>query len=48
MNNDIIINIPTGTRKNYNKSGLYVTNIIMQELSNLFQLEQYYFRYSLC
>ena len=42
MNNDIIINIPTGTRKNYNKSGLYVTNIIMQELSNLFQLEQYY------
>ncbi len=28
MNNDIIINIPTGTRKNYNKSGLYVTNII--------------------
>lgn len=42
MDNDIIINIPTGTRKNYNKPGLYVTNIIMQELSNLFQLEQYY------
>lgn len=42
MKKDIIINIPTGTRKNYHKSGLYVTNIIMQELSNLFQLEQYY------
>ena len=42
MNNDIIINIPTGTRKNYNKSGLYITNIVMQELSNLFQLKQYY------
>lgn len=42
MDNDIIINIPTGTRKKYNKPGLYVTNIIMQELSNLFQLEQYY------
>lgn len=42
MEKDIIVNIPTGTRKNYYKPGLYVTNIIMQELSDLFQLEQYY------
>lgn len=42
MKNNIIVNIPTGTRKNYYKAGLYVTNIIMQELSDLFQLEQYY------
>ena len=42
MEKDVIINIPTGTRKNYDKPGLYVTNIIMQELSNLFELEQYY------
>ena len=42
MKNDIIVNIPTGTRENYYKPGLYETNIIMQELSDLFQLEQHY------
>ena len=39
---DIIVNIPTGTRENYNKPGIYATNIIMQELSNIYKLKQIY------
>ena len=31
MEKDIIVNIPTGTRKNYYKPGLYVTNIMLKK-----------------
>lgn len=39
---NIILNLPTGIKKNFNKPGLYITNIIMQELSSLYNLDQIY------